>query len=389
MTAIQPDRRLRILLINWQDKENPEAGGAEVHLHEIFGRLAARGHEVRAVVGGWPGSPARATVDGISLTRCGGRHTFPLVVRGAVRRALADGQVDVVVEDINKVPLYTPLWVRAPIVGLVPHLFGATAYSEASWPLATLVWGSERLIPFVYRDTPFQVISEGTADDLVGRGIARDRITVIPPGIDHTVFRPPPETTRASRPTMLYLGRLKRYKGLDVVLQALARLRTRIPELQLEIAGRGDDRERIEKLVDRLGIGECVKFLGFVPENEKIRRIQRAWVAVYPSPKEGWGIVNVEAAACGTPVVASDSPGLRESVAPGVSGLLVPHDDVNAWVVALESLLAERSRVEAMRKGCVEHAEQFSWDRAARETEEHLQGVLATRVNTDMEPDNR
>ena len=383
MTTPRPDSPLRVLLVNWQDRENPEAGGAEVHLHEIFGRLARRGHEVRAVVGGWRGAPRRTTLDGIGITRVGGRYTFPLGVRKAVRRELEAQPADLVVEDINKIPLFTPRWIRMPVVGLVPHLFGRTAFAEASWPVASLVWSLERRIPATYRETPFQVISEGTADDLVARGIDRGLIEVIPPGIDHSVYRPAEPSVRYDEPTVVYVGRLKRYKGLENVLRAIGLLRQDVPGLRFRIAGRGDDRSRLERCCRRLGLADVVRFEGFVTEEEKVRLLRRAWVAVYPSPKEGWGIVNIEAAACGTPVVASDSPGLRESVASGVSGWLVEHADPEAWADAIRPLLAGPHAADGMRRGCLEHAGRFSWDRAADETEAHLLGVLARRPAPD------
>lgn len=370
-------RQMRILVINWQDRENPQAGGAEIHLHEIFGGLAERGHDVRAVVGGWPGCAPRTTLDGIQVTRIGRRYTFPLHVGSAVRRELRRRPADVVVEDINKIPLYAPGWVRAPVVALVPHLFGATAFAEVAWPLAAAVWASERWIPRGYRTTFFQAISEGTATDLVRRGVDRDRITVIRPGIDHSAYVPSPTGEREPWPTLLYVGRLKKYKGIDVVLRATALLVARDCPVRLEIAGQGSDRERLESIVDTLGLRNAVTFLGWISEADKIGRLQKAWVAVYPSPKEGWGLVNVEAAACGTPVVASDSPGLNESVRDGVSGFLVAHQDAGAWADALEPMLRDPEASRRLRNGAVDYAARFSWDRAAGETESHLREVLA------------
>src|SRR5215216_4553543 len=121
-----PDPRfpiVKILVVNWQDRENPQAGGAEIHLHEIFGRLAARGHDVTLLCGGWPGSPPHATLDGIEVHRVGTRYTFPFLVRDYYRKHLRRFQHDVLVEDINKIPLYTPRWGAARVVALVPHLF--------------------------------------------------------------------------------------------------------------------------------------------------------------------------------------------------------------------------------------------------------------------------
>ncbi|MFP5354884.1 MAG: glycosyltransferase family 4 protein, partial [Gemmatimonadota bacterium] len=161
---------MRLLVVNWQDRENPQAGGAEIHLHEIFGRLAGRGHQVTLLCGGWPGCPPRVTLDGIEVVRVGTRYTFPFLARRAWRRTLAPRGYDAIVEDINKVPLFTPRWGRTPVVSVVPHLFGGTAFQEFPAPLAALVWLAERPIPRAYRRVPFEVISRSTADDLVARG---------------------------------------------------------------------------------------------------------------------------------------------------------------------------------------------------------------------------
>ena len=126
---------MNILVVNWQDRENPHAGGAEIHLFEIFRRLAAGGHRVRLVCSGWPGAPPRTTLDGIEVERTGGRSSFALLGRGAVRRALAAERPDVVVEDINKLPLFLAGMTDRPFCAIVPHLFGATAFEEAPWPL--------------------------------------------------------------------------------------------------------------------------------------------------------------------------------------------------------------------------------------------------------------
>lgn len=366
---------MRILLVNWQDRENPQAGGAEIHLHEIFGRLAARGHEVALLCGGWPGCAPTATLDGIAVRRVGTRHTFPFLVRDAYRREYADRGWDVLVEDINKVPVWTPRWGGgAKPVALVPHLFGGTVFQEASLPLAAMVWLAERPIPRVYRDVPFHAISESTADDLAARGIPRGRVAVVYPGIDTAAYVPAP-ARRAATATFAYLGRLKRYKGVELVLRAFAGMRDRAA--RLEIAGTGDDRPRLEGLARSLAVAERVRFLGFVSEAEKRDLLQRAWGLAFASPKEGWGITNLEAAASGTPVVASDSPGLRESVRDGETGYLVPHGDVAAMAARLDELAGDPALVDRLGRQGRRFAEGFTWERAADGTLAHLTAVLA------------
>ena len=175
---------MNILVVNWQDLENPHAGGAELHLFEIFKRLAAAGHRVRLVCSGWAGAAREAMVDGIDVRRVSSRNGFALAGRGAVRQALTIERPDVVVEDINKLPLFLAGQTDLPFCAIVPHLFGETAFQEASWPAATVVWLAERPIPRAYARAGFHAISESTRDDLVLRGVRPERIRVIHPGVD-------------------------------------------------------------------------------------------------------------------------------------------------------------------------------------------------------------
>ena len=368
---------MRILVVNWQDRLNPEAGGAEVHLQEIFGRMASRGHQVSLLVSGWDGAPAEDVVDGMRVIRRGSRYTFPLHVRAGFR-AVTGGQepFDILVEDINKLPLFTPLWTSLPVVGLVPHLFGSTAFQQERFPVAATVWAAERLMPSVYSDRDFVVISDSTASDLEERGFPPERIHVSYPGIDHAIFNP--ASHRAPEPTVAYVGRLRRYKGIDLVLRAVAQLASEGIDVKFLVVGQGDDASRLERVAEDLELGNRVSFRGFVSEEEKVRILRSAWINVYPSPKEGWGITNVEAAACGTPSVASDAPGLRESVLDGQTGFLVAHHDVDAWASALRRLLEDADLRQQMGTRALKHSERFTWEATTGELEDILQ-VSASR----------
>jgi glycosyltransferase involved in cell wall biosynthesis len=364
-------RPLRLLIVNWQDRLNPRAGGAEIHLHEIFGRLVRRGHQVTLLCSGWSGAPAREEVDGIEVHRVGGRHSFALRARRYHALRLRDRGFDLLIEDLNKIPLNTPRWGGAPVVLLVHHLFGATAFRSASPPVAAATWLLERNIPRWYRGIPTHAVSESTAADLVRRGLEREDIRVITNGVALDYFTPLAEM-RSPDPLLLYLGRLQRYKRVDLPLRALTRLRAQGMGVRLVIAGRGPDAARLERLAERLGVSRWVEFAGFVSEEHKRELFRSAWVHLLTSPKEGWGITNLEAAACATPTVASDAPGLRDSVQPGVSGELVPHGDVEALASSLHGLLTDGERLTALRTGARAFAERFSWEHSAQATEADL-----------------
>ncbi len=369
---------MNILLTNWQDLRNPQAGGAEIHLFEIFSRLAARGHRIRLVCSSFPGAAPVEMVDGIEVHRSGTRFSFTLQGRSAIRRALRAEQPDVVVDDINKIPLRVASLTDRPVYAIVPHLFGRTIFTEASWPMASIVWAAEQVIPSAYRRAWFHAISESTRDDLIARGIPRERICVLHPGVDTTWFAPDPTgAQRISPPTFVYLGRLRRYKGVEFLLEAMAQVRETHPTARLDIAGAGVDRARLEARAAALGLGAQVRFLGFVDEAAKRELLRGAVANMFPSPKEGWGITVMEAAGCRTPSIASDSPGLRDSVRHGETGILVPHGNVSALVGAMRSLLDEPGRVERLGEAAREYAVSHRWDGVADAVEQHLQHLTA------------
>ena len=212
---------VRILVVNWQDRENPQAGGAEIHLHEIFGRLAAKGHDVRLLCGGWPGCPPRATLDGIDVHRVGTRHSFPFRARRHYRAHVA-GWADILVEDINKVPLYTPRWGAPRTLALVPHLFGSTAFQE--FPRRSPPRYGWRAAPRA-RVPRRAVRGDQREHGRRPRG-ARHRALVDRSDLSRASTRSatrPIASMRAATPVFSYLGRLKKYKGVDLVIRAFAR----------------------------------------------------------------------------------------------------------------------------------------------------------------------
>ena len=360
-------------MANWQDRENPNAGGAEEHLHQVFGRLAARGHRVTLLCSGWRGAAATAELDGIRVLRAGSRYTFSLAAPVHYARRLGHETFDVVVEDLNKVPMLAPRWAEAPAhLLLVHHLFGSTAFREANLPLASATWFFERIIPSVYRGMPCVAVSDGTRDDLAERGLDPERISVVRNGLETELLRP--ASRRYPEPTLVYLGRLKRYKGIDLMLRAAARLRSQGVRVRVVVAGKGDARPDLEKLARRLGLADSVHFAGFVSETDKRELLSRAWAHVLTSPKEGWGIVSMEASACGTPTVASDSPGLRETVRHGETGFLVPHGDIDALARAI-GLAIDPARRDRLGGAARRMAERFSWEGVADAFEELLRDV--------------
>lgn len=359
---------MKILLVNWMDMANPLAGGAEVHLTEIFTRFVERGDEVTLVASGFPGCGREDEYRGIRVYRTGSRETFNFAAPRLLRALDRRENFDLVVDDINKVPVFTPLFLDKPVLAVIPHLFGKAVYRETNAVLASYVYLMERPIPYVYKHAVFEVISESTARDLASRGIPGDRIRVVYCGMDHGQYSIDPAVGKFDTPTILYVGRIRRYKSVDVVVRAMPGVIARIPGARLAVVGSGDHTPALRSLAERLGIADSVVFTGFVTEEEKVDWMRRSHVIVNPSPKEGWGLTNIEANACGTPAVASDADGLRDSVRDGETGLLFPYGDHVSLADKLTAILTDDALCERLSRNAVAWAQTFTWERAARET---------------------
>ncbi|MEO5618984.1 MAG: glycosyltransferase family 4 protein [Candidatus Eisenbacteria bacterium] len=356
----------RLLAVNFRDPHHPEAGGAELHLEEILLEAVRRGWQVTWLATGFRGGPTEAEHRGMRIVRRGDWYDFNLVLPGVLRREFSNPAPDLVIEDINKVPCFTPWWTKAPVAAIVPHLFGTTAYREAAFPVAAYVQVLEALIPAAYARAPFLVISESTRDDLVERGIPHERVSVVHCGLDHARYFMDDACPKAAVPTLLYIGRLRRYKGVDWVMRVWPEVRRRVTGARLVVIGDGPHRAALERAAARTNLDGSVEFLGFLPGPEKVRRLREAWALVQPSPKEGWGLTVVEAGACGTAVVAADSPGLRDSVRRDETGLLVPYGDDAALTVALARVLQDSALRDGLARAGREWSQRFTWPDCAR-----------------------
>jgi glycosyltransferase involved in cell wall biosynthesis len=344
---------------------------------EVFGRLAAQGFEVTQAASSFPGSAAREQVEGLDVWRLG---RLPIYYPRAVwtcARETRRGRFDVVVECLNKVPFYSPLYSAVPVLALAHHLFGEVAFQQVAWPIAASVWTAERLIPSLYRRQSFVTISESSCEDLIARGIPSDRIRVIHCGVHRPALKVDPHKRR--RPRVAYLGRLEPYKNVDVMLRAMAQLKDRFPSAEILVIGRGSVQARLKLLTEQLGLTERTHFAGFVSNQERDALVADARVCVCPSSKEGWGLTVIESNALGTPVVATDAPGLRDSVRDGETGYLVPERDVEGFANRIADLLSNDDLAARMSAAAFAWSKRFDWDAAALEMAEAIEDARRPR----------
>ncbi len=358
---------MNILALNWQDLKNPQSGGAEVHLEELLRRIVAQGHAVTLFCSNFPGGAEEEIVEGIRIIRAGSRFTFNWIAPMHVRRLIRSGSYDLFLEDINKIPFYSPLYQNLPTLVIVPHLFSTTVFSEINFVLGSYIYLWEIPLTRVYSRKKFCVISDSTKTDMAARGIPPDNITVIHCGIDAGLYNNDHGYAKFDHPSVLYLGRIKKYKSIQDLVEAFRLIKQNVPEARLRIVGSGDYLPHLKAQAGRLGLSDSVDFPGFVSREDKVALLCRSHVAVYPSLKEGWGLTNIEANSCGTTVVAANTPGLRDSVSNGVSGLLYEYGNTGEMAEKVTSILTDNGLRNRLEAGALKWASQFNWDDAATE----------------------
>jgi len=355
---------MKILVINWQDIKNPFGGGAEVHMHEIFKRIVGLGHDVTVFACSHPELPEQEIVDGIRIIRKGSRNIFNFIVPMEYKRYFKKQNYDIIIDDINKIPFYTPLFVKEPLLAISHHFFGESIFRETNFIFGSYVYLSEYFVSVIYKHTPFAVVSQSTLDEFKARGFDPTNFTIVTNAIEKSDF-PMKVMEKAPYPIITYFGRLKKYKSVDHLVRAFYLLNREFPDAKLEFIGRGDFRPYLENLIAELGITDKVHFHGFVDEATKSDLLTKSYCVVNTSMKEGWGITNIEANACGTPVISANVPGLRDSVSEGLSGLLYEYGNIIELANKIKVIISDIKTRQHLSEGAVKWAEQFSWSKSA------------------------
>ncbi|WP_343602935.1 glycosyltransferase family 4 protein [Mycobacterium sp.] len=370
-----------VLLLCWRDTGHPQGGGSETYLQRIGARLAAEGIAVTLRTARYPGAPRREMLDGVRISRAGGRYTvyvWALLAMAAARLGLGPlrrVRPDVVVDTQNGLPFLARLLYGRRVAVLVHHCH------REQWPVAGRVIGGlgwlveSRLSPRVHRRNQYVTVSLPSARDLVALGVDHERIAVVRNGLDEA-----PTTSlcgpRAATPRVVVLSRLVPHKHIEDALDAVAMLRPRLPELHLDIVGGGWWQQRLVAHAARLGVGDAVTFHGHIDDVAKHHVLQQSWVHVLPSRKEGWGLAVVEAAQHGVPTVGYRSAGgLTDSVIDGVTGVLV--DDHAELVDRLRQLLADPVLRDQLGAKAAARSAEFSWRQSAEAMRVVLEAVRA------------
>jgi glycosyltransferase involved in cell wall biosynthesis len=370
---------MKILVMNWRDITNPRAGGAEVHINEVAKRWVKWGHEVTLFCGKYEGCKEADNIEGVEIIRKGDAYTVYLHAMKEFLWNLKNKGYDILIDDINGVPFFTPMYANIPKTAIMHHLVKDIFFKELPLQMALIGYIAESLIHLIYRNTPFIAVSESTKENLVKFGISKRNINVIHNGVD-LGGRRIIKKQKSPSPHVVYIGRIKPYKNLNNLLHAIHMVinSKQLANVKLTIAGRGDYKE-LKNTVNNLNLNRQVELLGEINEDEKVQLYNRAWVYVATSSGEGWGLTVIEANACGTPVIAYNSPGLKDSINEKTGLLVAPYGKIENLSNAIIRVLIDEEFREKLSRNSIKWARRFSWDQTATRTAQ----VLKNNIHRD------
>lgn len=364
---------MKILIFNWRDIRNPMSGGAEILTHEVAKRWVKKGNEVIQISSEFPKSKREEIIDGVRIIRLGFPDTRYLFLSVHFRAFLyymmnLKGKVDIVVDEIHGIPFFTPWYVKEKKVVLICEVSGDLWYEMFGKFFGSIGRLAEILyVKFIYKNTRYITISESTKKELISEGVKKDKISVLPMGI--TLPNKTSEFEKENKPTLIYVGRLSKSKGIEDVILALKEINVKIPTIKLWIVGRGDEKyvKHLKQIIEEKKIDKKVEFFGFVSDEKKFELMKKAHILIASSIKEGWGLIVSEAAIVGTPSVVYNVSGLRDVVKDNVNGLICEQNNYLEIAKNVEKLLNNQALYKKLQAGAISEKKKYNWDRTANQ----------------------
>lgn len=369
---------MNILIFSWRGPGHPNAGGAEASTHEHAKGWVKAGHFVTLFTSSYEGAKDEEMIDGVLIKRRGSQ------VLGVHLEALKwylfkdHPKFDLVIDQFHGIPFFTPFFVRTKKLAFIhevtKELWRLNPWSKP-WYYIPAIFGSlfEPLIfRFLYRNIPFMTVSESTKKDLISWGIPERAVRVVHNGITVPGLKIPAKETKK---TLIYLGSLSKDKGIEDALAVFSLLKNE--DLQFWVVGESDPRylKFLKSVSHSLGLDKRIKFWGFVSEIKKFELLAKSHILINPSIREGWGLVVIEAASMGTPTIAYNVAGLRDSVVDGQTGILC-HKEIANLAKEIRKLLEDEKRLKTMSKQAIAWSKNFSWEKAGYQSLKLLEKII-------------
>ena len=356
---------MNILILNWRDLKHPLAGGAEISLNRHAQYWHSQGETVTWFSSSFKGARKEETLNGIRYIRRGSHYT--VFIHFFLYYLKTRISIDTVVDCFHFIPFFTPLFIRnKKIVALIHEVAGDVWFENIFFPLSLIGFLIEPFLIRLYENNLFITVSDSTKKDLEKIGIKKKNIRLVHNGV--TPFSLHGKIVKEKLPTLVFLGRLSRDKGIEDALLMVELLKREHSALQLWIIGKFENKKyekRIKKLLDDFKVKKNCTLYGYVNEDMKGKLLKKAWLLIHPSVREGWGLNVIEANSVGTPAIGYNVQGLRDSIKHGKTGLLVESDAISL-ANGVEELILDKKKLHQLSENSIEWSKNFSWDVAVR-----------------------
>ena len=374
---------MRILIFNWRDIKNPEAGGAEIYLHEQAARWVKKGCEVTLFCSAFPGCKKREIIDGINIVRAGNKYSVYFMAFLYYLFKFRN-KYDIIIDAENGIPFFTPLYSSKPKVLLIHHVHKDIFFKELPFPLALIGYFLEmKLMPLIYKKVNIITVSKSSKEKILEYRLTKKPVEIVYNGLGKAWIDK--KIKKSRKPLVVYLGRFKKYKSIDILIKAFIKVNHLIPESKLLIIGKGDQEKNLKKLIKKNKMEDKIKICNALnmSEEEKINKVGKGWFAVNPSFIEGWGVTIIECNALGLPVIGSNVSGIRDSIKNGKTGLLFEYGNVDELSKKIILLIKNNKKRKELSKNALKWSKKFSWDKSAEKFLEILKRINAKKIQNN------
>jgi len=373
---------MNILILSWRGPKHPNAGGAEISTYEHAKTWAKAGHKVIWFSSFFQGAEKEEVVSGIKVIRKSRQILGVQIAAFYWYVFKIHPKFDLVVDQFHGIPFFTPLFVKTNKLAFIHEVA-----KEVWWlnplpkPFNLMVAILGRIFePWVfrllYKKVPFMAVSESTKKDLIDWGVPSKNITVIHNGV--TLHLPRPLLEKEKKKTAIFLGVLTKDKGIEDAIETFGLINQADPSWQFWVVGRGNEKfiKKLQDTCKELGVSRKFKFFDYVSDKKKFELLARAHVLINPSIREGWGLVNIEANAVSTPVVAYDVAGNRDSIKNGKTGILCREKSPECLAKEAINLLKDGVQYKKFCQQGKTWSKKFDWKTSTAESLKLVKGLI-------------
>jgi glycosyltransferase involved in cell wall biosynthesis len=356
---------LRILILNWRDIKNPSGGGAEILTHEMAKRWVKWGHQVTQISAGFKGGKKIGVVDGVKIIRLGNWYTVHFLALFYYWKYLRK-QIDIIIDEVHWFPFFSGVYARKKTVLLACEVANRRFFTQYNYLLAYFLRCLEKIYLKIYKDLPTLTISPSTKEEFIKEGFKKEKITILPMGL--TVPANLKIYPKEENPSLIYLGRINKLKGAEDAVEIFRIIKQKLPQAKFWFVGSGlpNYEKKIKQKAAEYGLGNSVKFFGFVSEKKKFELLSRAHILIVPSIHEGWGLIVPEAGLVKTPVVVYNVPGLRDVVENGVNGLVCKETTPTNLAENVIKLFKDQKLIKYLGEKAQKKSARMNWQKTAQ-----------------------